>query len=776
MLQAQHQLYQLRLRKPLEFLSIHRQDESHTSPLGKGVGSYPTMTAPIKELLDRPINSLSEDRLDRDSFIENIVHCLIEEHFDGHGRHKASISTGFVVGLTGEWGSGKSSILKMLKSRLNKSNDVITVYFNPWIFSNNDDLFKAFFKALSDGVGRSPIEQLRKIKESLEKYEKAINLTAQAVHWGWTAVSGTALFAAVASVISIKMAGYGYGLGAGFAIPTAAAAAGWVKILTDSIPKANKLSLEDEKNRLEKRILESKFAIVVLIDELDRLEDAEVKTVAQLIKAVGDINGISYLVAYDTSRVTFALGQGADDFAKRTSGSQYLEKIIQLPIPIRPLFEDDLDRLLLSELSKIDIFPQSLSNQMKDIFDQLKHEIRTPRDVRRLIGTYSALARATLNEIESIDVLAYCWILIKNPLLRNDIAVKYDDLVIDPSQEVLLQRAVKANSKDASSTPEAVLGPHAIHHTRLLQLTFPVFGARTTDYEPGTRIFRRRNLVRLLYLGNPPGAFTKSDVESIWNLDDVEVVRTRLITLITEGQISQFLDRLDDLLHSLPETGDNIFWPALSKALQRENDWIGDAGPQYANVEDAAETLMRLGLRKPELKYRVKSVISNLISIEDIGITSWIVRRHLFVYGPSVHPIRLGSDTIYDKIEFSDLLRNETERYKQMILNGEFLKKAPNAEPLYAVMNQPEVWTADLRTGFTLQLASYEAISSLAALIVPPGYSTDRETLNKMFIVDIVGSKLSQVMWEGETRPGWLRNSVKRLSIIMSGADPYSPS
>jgi len=41
MLQAQHQLDQLGLRKPLEFLPIHRQDESYTGHLGKGVGNYP---------------------------------------------------------------------------------------------------------------------------------------------------------------------------------------------------------------------------------------------------------------------------------------------------------------------------------------------------------------------------------------------------------------------------------------------------------------------------------------------------------------------------------------------------------------------------------------------------------------------------------------------------------------------------------------------------------------------------------------------------------------
>ena len=40
MLQAQHELHQFGLRKPLEFLLIPRQDDSHTGRLGKGVSSY----------------------------------------------------------------------------------------------------------------------------------------------------------------------------------------------------------------------------------------------------------------------------------------------------------------------------------------------------------------------------------------------------------------------------------------------------------------------------------------------------------------------------------------------------------------------------------------------------------------------------------------------------------------------------------------------------------------------------------------------------------------
>ena len=48
MLQTQHQLHQFGLRKPLEFLPIHRQDESHTGRLGKGLGNY---LGPVNQMI-----------------------------------------------------------------------------------------------------------------------------------------------------------------------------------------------------------------------------------------------------------------------------------------------------------------------------------------------------------------------------------------------------------------------------------------------------------------------------------------------------------------------------------------------------------------------------------------------------------------------------------------------------------------------------------------------------------------------------------------------------
>jgi predicted KAP-like P-loop ATPase len=133
----------------------------------------------------------------------------------------------------------------------------------------------------------------------------------------------------------------------------------------------------------------------VLIDELDRVEDDEVRAVAQLVKAVGDIEGLAYLVAYDPDRVADALGRG-EGIERQISGARYLEKIIQLPIPLRPLFDEDVEALLEAELTHHSVtFPTAGAENQQEVLAQIKREIATPRDIKRLVGAFAVLELAT---------------------------------------------------------------------------------------------------------------------------------------------------------------------------------------------------------------------------------------------------------------------------------------------------------------------------------------------------------------------------------------------
>jgi predicted KAP-like P-loop ATPase len=370
---------------------------------------------------DRPIEQSGDDLLDRGPFVESLARALVKDVRDEKGTLVARRSTGFIVGLTGSWGLGKSSILNLLALHLGSQEKVIVTKFNPWLFKGRDELLTAFFNSLRQAMGSSNTEAARQLADALDRYRRALEMTAHAVAAG-VDVAGAGGAASAATRATFKW---------------------WKKREPPSLAENPIKSIYDERERLENKLKELDSAVVILIDELDRVEDDEVRAVAQLVKAVGDIRGISYLVAYDPKRVAEALGRGTDDVSV-AAGNSYLEKIIQHPIPMRPLFSEDVDKLLHSALDAHGV-EMSEGDEEEDIeiVRLVKLGLTTPREVKRLIGSFAVIERAVRGEVNPTHVLAYCWILTKAPELRARIAADLDKFVDDPSEGEMLRRAYR---------------------------------------------------------------------------------------------------------------------------------------------------------------------------------------------------------------------------------------------------------------------------------------------------------------------------------------------
>ncbi len=66
---------------------------------------------------DRPIGSSAADQLDRGPLVESLQRALIIEENNDKNECIGRRATGYVVGLTGRWGLGKSSVLNLLAQR-----------------------------------------------------------------------------------------------------------------------------------------------------------------------------------------------------------------------------------------------------------------------------------------------------------------------------------------------------------------------------------------------------------------------------------------------------------------------------------------------------------------------------------------------------------------------------------------------------------------------------------------------------------------------------------
>jgi predicted KAP-like P-loop ATPase len=381
-----------------------------TKPVGE---SQPTTPA-SQPTLERPIEVIAEDKLHRAGFIRRLGEAVISR--------RTEKATGLILGITGPWGSGKSSILNLLANHLKEAHpDTIVVRFDPWLISGRNDLIGEFIAEL--------VAELQQKPGGKQHFKAAIG---KLVDYGQT-------LSPLASLVPY----------AGTAIKDA------LKQAKDHLGREK--SLHEQRRELMAALAEADTPIVVLIDELDRIEDDEIRIIAQLVRSVADFPGISYVLAYDADRVIHAL---AGRETKSERGRAYLEKIVQLQIPLPVLIDDELHGLIeadLDALSAEDLIPGnrvSVERYTKLRTLLVPRLIATPRDVKRLAGTFNTLVRMLEAEVDWIDLFGYCAVLVKAPLTAEQIKRNPDLIVDDPTStdEIVARmsdkKAIAANLLD----------------------------------------------------------------------------------------------------------------------------------------------------------------------------------------------------------------------------------------------------------------------------------------------------------------------------------------
>lgn len=83
--------------------------------------------------------AVNYDLLGRDIFINNLYNTIV----DNKARKK------FVIALEGHWGSGKSTILNIVKNKLEPHDDIIIIDdFDPWNYNDQSSMFRAMFDSI----------------------------------------------------------------------------------------------------------------------------------------------------------------------------------------------------------------------------------------------------------------------------------------------------------------------------------------------------------------------------------------------------------------------------------------------------------------------------------------------------------------------------------------------------------------------------------------------------------------------------------------------------
>ena len=139
---------------------------------------------------------------------------------------------------------------------------------------------------------------------------------------------------------------------------------------------------------------------LVVIDDIDRLSPDEALVIFRLVKSVGRLPNVIYLLAYD--RIT------TEKAVKRrypSEGIHYLEKIVQADFDLPEANQHELTRMLECQIAEIlgDVESDSQVHLGNVLYSVVAPEIRTPRDVLRLSNALEVAYPAVRGEVDPTD-------------------------------------------------------------------------------------------------------------------------------------------------------------------------------------------------------------------------------------------------------------------------------------------------------------------------------------------------------------------------------------
>jgi hypothetical protein len=243
------------------------------------------------------------------------------------------------VGVNAPWGGGKTTVLQLLKRRLDPRDDVFCLLVSPWEYDNKTDPTTALIDEVL-GELQARLESAKgfgdKVKETLGKLRRRVKFSK-------------AMKLAATSALTTTIPGVG----------------ALIDLFDDGNAQENvppDPTLQGFRAQFAEAMESEDLAplkrVVVLVDDLDRsLPDTVVETL-EAIKLFLSVKKMAFVVAADEDNVANAIGRRLQTTGQPITSRLYLEKIVQVPVRVPALSKEQTEEylalLMLADLDRVE--------------------------------------------------------------------------------------------------------------------------------------------------------------------------------------------------------------------------------------------------------------------------------------------------------------------------------------------------------------------------------------------------------------------------------------
>jgi len=529
---------------------------------------------------------------------------LIDAHYDWLGLdqvaahlatvlNQRSLVTGFILGVEGPWGSGKSTLISLTQKKLSEiSSPPRTIAFNPWLIGDRDSLLVSLFADIANAIERTddPCEGVaEKVAESAAGVAKQVR-------------SYAAHLTALTKVLEL----------AGTFLPGASPVGrglAWAIEATSKFTEAAEALPSDQPLGKQKEALEAALAtlpepIIIFVDDLERLEPSETIEMIRLIRAVGDLPNLIYVLCYDRE----VLVGNIEHALAIKDGARYLEKVVQVSLPIPQPEPFALRRWFLEECMQLSglikdyrAHGDAIRRLARVVDGEGGRRLQTPRDVIRVLNAIKLYWAPIRDYVDFADLVWLQLVRIKDPRLYGWVENYIGDfaaIVLEDAGISRPKKTMRKLRKILSDNPESFT--RAVYDLKSLLPGISV--GRDEDKKPVAQGFKLdreevRQFTRSRRLGSPhyhryyfsfgpaTGDIHEADAQfiSAWLTTSPKTFAARMMELAqTKGPsgsvlLSSMLDRLS--AYELPETHAETILASLADcmdvAYEHDRDGFG---------------------------------------------------------------------------------------------------------------------------------------------------------------------------------------------------------
>ena len=291
----------------------------------------------LGQLDNDPIGTECADELNRGDFVQQVVSVLTGRYFGAHA---------LFLGIYGVWGEGKTSVMNLVERQMSDNHRIVFVRFQSWEHEAKEDLPYVLFMQIA-----------RRLADRLDLWT------------GWLLMRYAVLIVP-RRLISI---------------------AGPFEWVFDIVVRFVNVfsSVPSLAEKIARRLTAIDAKIVVVVDDVDRLEKDDVRTLLRVLRTVGDIGRFVYCILANRDYLASCIQEfkpewdpDGDEF-----GRHYLRKIINLELELPRVPKASLASIFVEKLNRIlkEYQLEAFSAESGSL-SYFEAYVQTYRDVLRLVN------------------------------------------------------------------------------------------------------------------------------------------------------------------------------------------------------------------------------------------------------------------------------------------------------------------------------------------------------------------------------------------------------